>query len=76
MVLSYILITVNSGCEAEVASEILKYEQILNIHTLFGEYDLIVKAKSNSEPSLKTFIINKIRKTPNVITTRTLIVAD
>ena len=76
MVLAYILITVNPGSESEVANEIIKYEQVKNTHLLFGEYDLIVKAKSTSEPALKTFILNKIRKIPNVLSTRTLIVAD
>ena len=76
MVLAYILITVNPGFESKVAGEIIKYQQVINTHLLLGEYDMIVKVKANSESALKTFIFNKIRKIPNVLTTRTLIVAD
>jgi len=76
MVLAYILITVKPTFESEVATELLKYHQIINTHVLFGEYDLIVKVKANSEIALKNFILNIIRKIPNVLTTRTLIVAD
>jgi DNA-binding Lrp family transcriptional regulator len=76
MVLSYILITVNSNYESEVANELVKYEQVIDIHILFGQYDIIAKVKSDSEIALKTFILNKVRKIPNLTSTYTLIVAD
>lgn len=76
MVLSYILITVNPNYESEVANELIKYQQVIDIHTLFGQYDIIAKVKADSEIALKTFILNKVRKIPNLVSTYTLIVAD
>jgi len=76
MVLSYILITVNPNYESEVANELVRYEQVIDIHLLFGQYDIIAKVKSDSEIALKTFILNKVKKIPNLVSTYTLIVAD
>lgn len=76
MVLAYILITVKPGYESEVANALVEYSQIIDIHILFGEYDLITKVKADSEIALKTFILNKIRSISYIESTRTLIVAD
>ena len=76
MVLSYVLITVKPNHESEVANELVKYNQVIDIHLLFGQYDIIAKIKADSEIALKKFILNKIRRIPNLISTYTLIVAD
>jgi DNA-binding Lrp family transcriptional regulator len=50
-------------------AELLK---IVELHPLFGEYDLIVKINANDFEELGTIIVNKIRSIPGVLDTKTL----
>ena len=76
MSLAYVLTISNPGYETNIASALLKYPCVENVHVLFGEYDLIVKVRCKNELDLKNFIISRIMKIQGVKDTRTLIVAD
>ncbi|MBL7148032.1 MAG: Lrp/AsnC ligand binding domain-containing protein [Nanoarchaeota archaeon] len=74
--LAYVLITTKSGYENQIATSLLEFSQVDNIHVLFGEFDIICRIKTNSEIELRKFILNKLRKIEGVEFTKTLIVAD
>jgi len=74
--LAYILITTKAGSENKIATMLLEFECVGNIHVLFGEFDIICRIKSNTEIELRKFILNKIRTIEGVEFTKTLIVAD
>ena len=74
--LAYILITSKAGYENQIATSLLDFDSVGNIHVLFGEFDIICRIKANSEIEIRKFIINKVRKIEGVEFTKTLIVAD
>ncbi len=72
MVLCFVLISTAPAREHDVYTEISKVKEILEIHPLFGDYDLIAKIEAPDLDSLSKIIIDKIRTIPGVIDTKTL----
>lgn len=50
-----------------------KIPEIVEIHPLFGEFDILVKIECNDIDSIGDVVINKIRSTKGVLDTKTLI---
>ena len=50
-----------------------KTPEIVEVHPLFGEFDILVKIECNDIDSIGDIIINKIRSTKGVLDTKTLI---
>src|SRR6266566_803164 len=58
--------------EHEVYNELLKVKEIVELHPLFGEYDLIAKIEAEDFNVLGQVVVDKIRSIPGVIDTKTL----
>jgi len=76
MVLAYILITTIGKKGPEIAAELTTIPEIDNIHTLYGEYDILARIKTSNMDKLREIMFNKISKIQNINKTTTLIVAD
>jgi DNA-binding Lrp family transcriptional regulator len=77
MPLAYVLINTARGSEDKVLRELQKLKGIMEVHTLYGMHDIIVKVEIGDQPDkLKEDIIWKIRRINEVQSTTTLIVAD
>lgn len=77
MPLAYILINTARGSEDKVLNELKKIEGIIEVHTLYGMYDIIAKVEiKDTEDKFKENITWKIRRISEVESTITLIVAD
>lgn len=76
MVLAYILLTTRGADVSEVARRVIDLEEVSNAHVIYGEYDMIVRVKTNNLDHLRDFTLNKLQKINGVDTTTTLIVAD
>jgi DNA-binding Lrp family transcriptional regulator len=77
MPLAFILINTESGAEDKVIQELRKIRGIIEVHTLYGMHDIIVKVDIEDRPDkLKEDIIWKIRRINEVQCTTTLLVAD
>lgn len=50
-----------------------KIPEIVEVHPLFGEFDILVKIECNDIDSIGDVVINKIRSTKGVLDTKTLI---
>jgi DNA-binding Lrp family transcriptional regulator len=72
MAIGFVLIHVTPQHEHEVYNKLTKIPQIVELHPLFGEYDLIAKIEANDFEELGTIIVNKIRSITGVIDTKTL----
>lgn len=72
MAIGFILINVAPAHEHEVYNKLSKIPQIVELHPLFGEYDLIAKIDANDFEELGTIIVNKIRTITGVLDTKTL----
>jgi DNA-binding Lrp family transcriptional regulator len=62
MAMGFVLISAAPGKEREVYVEIQKIREVVELHPLFGEYDLIVKLDAPDFNRLGEIVVDKIRK--------------
>src|SRR3970282_819821 len=72
MAIGFILISTAPAKEHEVYNELLKVKEIVELHPLFAEYDLIAKSEAEDFNILGQVVVDKIRSIPGVIDTKTL----
>ena len=72
MAIGFVLISTAPAKEHEVYNELLKVKEIVELHPLFGEYDLIAKIEADDFNVLGQVVVDKIRSIPGVIDTKTL----
>jgi len=70
MAIGFVLINVAPAHEHEVYNKLSKIPQIVELHPLFGEYDLIAKIDAADFEELGTIIVNKIRAITGVLDTK------
>ena len=72
MAIGFVLINVAPAHEHEVYNKLSKIPHIVELHPLFGEYNLIAKIDAADFEELGTIIVNKIRSITGVLDTKTL----
>lgn len=72
LAIGFVLISTAPAKEHEVYSELLRVKEIVELHPLFGEYDLIAKVEAEDFNALGQVVVDKIRSVPGVIDTKTL----
>ncbi|MCD6503375.1 MAG: Lrp/AsnC ligand binding domain-containing protein [Euryarchaeota archaeon] len=72
MVVGYVLIQVEPTKEVEVLKKLLEVPEVVEAHTLFGEYDIIAKVVTSTLEEFTRIILNKIRKIDGIVGTKTL----
>jgi DNA-binding Lrp family transcriptional regulator len=72
---AYIMMNIKSGTEDEVCDKLTKYSEIEEIAVIYGEYDAIVKVKTENMKTLDNFITEKLRGLPNIFLTATMLIA-
>ncbi len=72
MATGFVLIRVEPGREREVFDEIIKVEEVAEVHLLFGEYDLIIRIEAETYDLIGEVVVDKVRKIPGVASTKTL----
>jgi DNA-binding Lrp family transcriptional regulator len=72
LAIGFVLISTAPAKEHEVYNELLKVKEIVELHPLFGEYDLIAKIEAEDFNVLGQVVVDKIRSIAGVIDTKTL----
>ena len=72
MAIGFVLINVAPGVEKKVFDTMIKWDEIQELHPLFGEYDLIAKIQAPDYESLSDIVVHKIRAIKGVTETKTL----
>jgi DNA-binding Lrp family transcriptional regulator len=72
MAIGFVLISTAPGKEHEVYNELKKIPEIIELHPLFGEFDLIAKLETKNYNELGSIVVEKIRMIDGVIDTKTL----
>jgi DNA-binding Lrp family transcriptional regulator len=70
--IGFILIHVSTLRESEVFNKLSKIPEIIELHSLFGEYDLIAKIEAKDYESIGKIVIYKIRTIDGILYTSTL----
>ncbi len=74
MALGFALLSISPLYEKEVFAELDKnIPEIIEVHPLFGEYDILVKIQCESIDDIGGTVIKKIRSLKGVTDTKTLI---
>ena len=72
MAIGFVLISAAPAREHEVYNKLSKVKEIIELHPLFGEYDIIAKIEAEDFEKLGKIIVEKIRSINGVIDTKTL----
>ena len=72
---AFIMINVKIGTEDEVCKELVKFDEVEEVATIYGEYDAVIKVSATDMNHLDRFIIENLRGIPNIFLTATMIIA-
>ena len=72
MAIGFVLINTAPAHEHEVYTKLSKVPEIVEVHPLFGEFDLIVEIEVEDFEKLGEIVVKKIRSIKGVIETKTL----
>ena len=72
MVIGFVLMHVSPLHEYEVFNKLSKVPEVVELHPLFGEYDLIAKIEAEDYESIGEIIIHKIKTVEGIMDTKTL----
>jgi len=72
MAVGFVLVSAKPMEEHAVYNALLKVEEIIEVHPLFGEYDLILKIDAGSVEEVGEIVVNRVRIIEGVIDTKTL----
>jgi DNA-binding Lrp family transcriptional regulator len=70
--IGFVLIHISPAHEYEVFNKLSKLKEVIELHPLFGEYDLIAKIEAIDYESIGQIIIHKIKTIEGIIDTKTL----
>ena len=78
---SFVLINSNLGTDVEIITKIKdmladQKDVELEIHGVYGVYDIVVKLSSDNSEKLRSIVTNDIRKIENVQSTLTMMVIE
>jgi DNA-binding Lrp family transcriptional regulator len=73
MAIGFALLSISPLKEKEVFEKLGTIVEIVEVHPLFGEYDILVKIDCKDIDDIGNTVINKIRSTEGVVDTKTLI---
>ena len=73
MAIGFALLSISPLYEKLVYEELSKISEIIEIHPLFGEYDILLKIECNDIDSIGDIVIKKIRSKKGIMDTKTLI---
>jgi len=73
MAIGFALLSISPLHEKAVYEKLGNIREIIEVHPLFGEFDILVKIECDNIDSIGEVVINKIRSTKGVMDTKTLI---
>lgn len=73
MATGFALLSISPLHEKTVYEHLTSIPEVVEVHPLFGEYDILVKIQAKDIDTIGDIVINKIRSTKGVVDTKTLI---
>ncbi len=72
--LAYVLVGTKPEVQyAHMMEELMKHEEIEDIATITGDFDILFKIRTESNDALDSFVFNYLRKFPEITNTHTII---
>jgi DNA-binding Lrp family transcriptional regulator len=76
MITTYVLLRIKPGMDRKVLNIVKKLSQVKVVETLYGEYDMLIRARLETLESLDSFIFDTVRTIEGVSGSTTLIVME
>jgi DNA-binding Lrp family transcriptional regulator len=76
MIVAFVLIRTEPARIDDVVKALVEMEIVEEMHSLAGEYDLIVKVRVEDFDRLARLVVDRIQRIPHLRETRTLIAFD
>ena len=73
MAIGFALLSISPLHEKTVFDSLKNVSEIIEIHPLFGEYDILVKIQTADIDAIGEIVIKKIRSLKGIVDTKTLI---
>ena len=73
MAIGFALLSISPLHEKTVFDSLKNVSEIIEIHPLFGEYDILVKIQTTDIDGIGEVVIKKIRALKGIVDTKTLI---
>ena len=73
MALGFALLSISPLHEKKVYKTLKNIPEVVEVHPIFGEYDILLKIECPDIDSIGNVVINKIRAIKGVMDTKTLI---
>lgn len=73
MAIGFALLSISPLYEKTVFEELKRIPEIIEVHPLFGEYDILLKIECPDIDSIGDIVIKKIRSRKGIVDTKTLI---
>jgi DNA-binding Lrp family transcriptional regulator len=64
------------GAEVNIINQVAKLSDVKEVRGTYGVHDIFVKVKSDNTETLNHTIASKIRRTPGITSTATLVVIE
>ncbi|MFL6511571.1 MAG: Lrp/AsnC family transcriptional regulator [Nitrososphaera sp.] len=65
--LAFIGINISRGTSEEVIVALSPLDEILELHELYGEFDLLLKVRARSLEEMRDIVVNKLGKIPQIM---------
>ncbi|MDQ3727285.1 MAG: Lrp/AsnC family transcriptional regulator [Thermoproteota archaeon] len=72
--LAFVGINLSKGSRDEVLVALSQLEEILELHEMYGQYDLLVKIRSRNLEEMRDIVANKISKIPQITEAQSMMV--
>jgi DNA-binding Lrp family transcriptional regulator len=69
----YVLVRVKPSFEQKVHAALRGLKEAKEVHSLFGEYDFIIKVEGKTHEDIAKTILEKIRSNEGVAATKTMV---
>ncbi|MGQ9721011.1 MAG: Lrp/AsnC family transcriptional regulator [Candidatus Jordarchaeum sp.] len=69
--LAFIMLTVEPAKEEEIINKLMNLPEIMELHILFGEKNILLKIRSQDIDSIRNFINNGLRSMEGILKTET-----
>ncbi|MAK78361.1 MAG: AsnC family transcriptional regulator [Euryarchaeota archaeon] len=73
---AFVLMKTEAGRDREVYLALTQLPEVIEVHALYGEYDLLAMIEAESTTHLTSILIERFRLVEGVKTTQTLIAVD
>ncbi len=72
MAIGFVLMHISPVHEHEIFRKLSMIPEVIELHTLFGEYDLVAKIEAENYEGIGEIIIHKIKTIEGITDTKTL----